>query len=248
MTTAIQILFSNIFSLLLKITIRRKIQASTLDEWRSLSISYSQLAEDLILSKLFHSVSIPDNKWYIDVGAYHPIQYSNTLLLHKLGWNGINIDANPDAILAFRRNRPHDINLHYAISDRPGTVEFQIYRNPTTNRIGSRNSCSLLSQKPLYSIKVHAITLQDIVVKHLPKVGFWGVLSVDCEGHDLAVLRSLDWTRTRPFSLVVEDYDNSLESEIFQFCKSKGYFLYAHFDVARVFVDTNLFHSMKNQH
>ena len=32
--------------------------------------------------------------FYVDVGAYHPIQRNNTMLLYLNGWEGINIDIN----------------------------------------------------------------------------------------------------------------------------------------------------------
>jgi len=32
--------------------------------------------------------------FYVDVGAYHPLELNNTYLLYKKGWNGINIDIN----------------------------------------------------------------------------------------------------------------------------------------------------------
>jgi len=44
--------------------------------------------------------------------------------LHKKGWKGINIDANPFAIARFKRKRKECINLILGISDEEGEFEF----------------------------------------------------------------------------------------------------------------------------
>ena len=43
---------------------------------------------------------------YVDVGAYHPLELSNTYLLHKRKWEGINIDINSLSIEYFDFLRP----------------------------------------------------------------------------------------------------------------------------------------------
>ena len=51
---------------------------------------YSQFGEDKILNEL-----IPNkftNGFYVDVGCFHPKKYSNTYILFRRGWRGINID------------------------------------------------------------------------------------------------------------------------------------------------------------
>ena len=43
--------------------------------------------------------------------------YSNTCLLYKKGWNGINIDINPTSIDLFNIARPKDIKYVLQLSD-----------------------------------------------------------------------------------------------------------------------------------
>ena len=47
----------------------------------------------------------------MDVGCNHPIKYNNTYLLHKKGWNGINIDLDKDSIDQFNKLRKKDTNI-----------------------------------------------------------------------------------------------------------------------------------------
>ena len=57
-------------------------------------LSYSQQAEDLSIQRYFGEEKM--NGFFVDVGAFDPIKYSNTYLFYKKGWRGINIEPNPD--------------------------------------------------------------------------------------------------------------------------------------------------------
>ena len=66
-------------------------------------ISYSISGVDLIIDRMFSKMK---KGIYIDLGCNHPIKHNNTYLLHKRGWEGINIDADKKSIkeLWFFRN------------------------------------------------------------------------------------------------------------------------------------------------
>src|SRR5437763_16778861 len=57
--------------------------------------TYAQFGEDLIFLNIFALLGI-NTPSYIDVGAHHPVNISNTALLYERGCRGIKIDANPD--------------------------------------------------------------------------------------------------------------------------------------------------------
>ena len=48
------------------------------------NLCYSQNGEDLILNRLFEN---KEKGFFIDVGAHHPIRFSNTYLFYKKGWS-----------------------------------------------------------------------------------------------------------------------------------------------------------------
>ena len=60
--------------------------------------TYSQNQEDLFINDYFKE---KNSGFYIDIGCYHPIKYSNTALLYNRGWKGINIDMNQTSIDLF---------------------------------------------------------------------------------------------------------------------------------------------------
>src|SRR5690349_18388101 len=90
------------------------------EELRHVHLSFSQFGEDIGLAKWFDELFRIQRGIYVDVGAYHPIHFSNTLLLHKKGWRGVNIDMNADKIALFNKFRPDDVNVHAAVSNVAG--------------------------------------------------------------------------------------------------------------------------------
>jgi hypothetical protein len=81
-------------------------------------VTYSIEAEDLLIERLFYALieRDPGHKgFYLDLGAYDPVRFSNTFLLYQKGWSGVNVDPNPEAIRRFREQRPRDTAVHAAI-------------------------------------------------------------------------------------------------------------------------------------
>jgi FkbM family methyltransferase len=194
--------------------------------------SYSQEGEDLILLRLFDENS---PGIYVDVGAHHPYRFSNTCLLHDRGWRGINIDARPGSMAAFRRARPRDINLEVGISEQPSELEFFLFEEPALNTFDRALAESRLAEGwPLSrTLTVPCRPLADVLATELPRLGATApdLLSVDVEGLDLEVLRSSDWQRYRPRVVIVEVLDHSFAagaaSPTLAFLGSQGYTLFA---------------------
>ena len=85
---------------------------------RFTSISFSQYGEDVLLYDF-----LPRYRgFYIDVGAYHPWQGSNTYKLYLRGWNGITVEPNQDTATLFNRVRPRDTHLAVGVSEQPSRL------------------------------------------------------------------------------------------------------------------------------
>jgi len=92
--------------------------------------SFSQEGEDMILQRIF---SGKNDGFFVDVGAHHPTRFSNTYLFYLKGWRGINIDAAPGSMTAFRKVRPADINIECPVSDKSDIATFYIFNEPALN-------------------------------------------------------------------------------------------------------------------
>ena len=90
--------------------------------------TYSMNGEDTFVNNYFKKKI----GFYVDVGAYHPLELSNTYLLYKRGWNGINIDINSFSIDYFDYLRPDDININIAASNKntTKTIYYQKSKSP----------------------------------------------------------------------------------------------------------------------
>ena len=96
--------------------------------------AFSQEGEDLILARVFET---QPQGFYVDVGAHHPTKFSNTHYFYLRGWHGINIDATPGSMAAFRKSRPRDINIETAIAEQQTKLAFHIFNDPALNTFDS---------------------------------------------------------------------------------------------------------------
>ena len=97
------------------------------------SSNFSQNDEEVVLSEIFSNVN---NGFYIDVGCHHPRRFSNTALLYKNGWNGINIDASANNLKLFNLFRKRDKNVNALISEKSENLKFY-YFNESSFKQGS---------------------------------------------------------------------------------------------------------------
>ena len=65
-------------------------------------ISFSLEGEDVVINRLLNDKK---DGFYIDIGAFDPILYSNTHMFYLKGWNGINIDPRSNSMDEFKRIR-----------------------------------------------------------------------------------------------------------------------------------------------
>lgn len=164
--------------------------------------SYSQSKEDLILDTLTGKKM---TGFYVDVGAYDPIWFSNTLRFYKRGWRGINIEPDTSHWKRFEAQRPRDINLNVGVGTKRGKITFYRMDPPALSTFSRervtenlRDGFTIEEQTP-----VRIRPLKDIFSRYAggKKIDF---LSLDVEGMEMDVLRSNDWHRFRPKFLCIE--------------------------------------------
>ena len=80
--------------------------------------------------------------------------------------------------------------------------------------------------------------LSKILDDHVQNKNEIDFLTVDCEGHDLEVLRSNNWTKYRPRYVLVEHHKNSDSSDPRPLLEDKGYHFLACLGLTNVFEQT----------
>lgn len=189
-------------------------------------VSFSQEAEDI----LFQILCKKDNGFFVDIGAHHPFRFSNTWLLYKKGWRGINVDANPDSIKVFLRYRPLDISLNQGVSDEKNELTYYSFNESALNTFSPLLRDKYL-QTPQYSIvaetRIGVETLASILETNMPINCHIDLLNIDVEGLDLNVLKSNNWQKFRPTHIIIESHfaeaENMMICPVFVFLKDKGY-------------------------
>jgi len=165
--------------------------------------TYSEWGEDLFILKYFKNL---DKGFYIDIGAYHPFFLSNTQLLYKKNWEGINIDINPVSIEIFNNARPNDYNINAAVSN----INRKYINYYTKNMINLLSTTVMKSAKlsflnNSFNIrKAKCCKLNDIIFRTKFKNKKIDFLNIDTEKSEVDVLRSLNFEKYRPKLICVE--------------------------------------------
>ena len=128
--------------------------------------SFSQYGEDLIVDKLLHP---RDKGTYVDVGANHPINGSNTFRLYLRGWNGLAIDPNPRFAQDFKSYRPRDRYLTEGVSLTNDSLTYHVFEKDVFNTFDVSTVNNLLGEgvKRISKIEVYCRPLSVIVDQYL---------------------------------------------------------------------------------
>lgn len=193
------------------------------------SKSYSQDGEDMILKAIFEQKK-GYKGFFVDVGAHHPVRYSNTKYFYNRGWKGINIEPTPSAIAAFKTFRKRDINLNIGIGPEKTVLKFYCFNEPALNsfskEVSERIDQNLTKYKIIKTLDIEVLSLSEVLDQYLPvdtKIDF---LSIDVEGLDFQVLLSNNWDKYKPELILIEeniDVDKLSNSPIYNFLKDKQY-------------------------
>lgn len=198
--------------------------------------TYSFEFEDIHIVKYFKNVK---KGFYVDIGAYNPIRGSNTYLLYRKGWSGINIDADENSIKMFNILRRNDYNFNYAISSSK-KKEVKLFYEKNSSVIKTivpkfRN----LTLKKFKIKKVKVSTFDNLIKKtnfYKKRIDF---LNIDCEGSDLDVLKSVDVKIYKPRIICIEI--NVLLEKSIKKSKIYKYLIKNNYTLKKSFNNSNIF-------
>ena len=158
-------------------------------------MAYSQIGQDLDVVKFYNHKK---NGYYVEIGANDGITLSNTYLLAiKYNWKGICVEPIPKIFELLCKNRPFAKccnNAVYIESNKE--VIFDIANN---NDLLSGKSEHIDCHKKTVDnnktqIIVTTITLNDLLEKYNAPL-FIDYMSLDTEGSELEILKSVDLTK-----------------------------------------------------
>jgi FkbM family methyltransferase len=194
------------------------------DQWFG-GRTYAQHGDDLAILNIFKRLGI-EKPSYLDVGAYHPFDLSNTALLYDRGSRGINVEPNEALFAAFLKARPDDINLCVGVAPVSGRLPFHhVAADPGRFTFDVATAVTLGIVR---SVELPVMTLDQIVADRCD--GIWpDLLSIDIEGMDVEVLASADFGSGGPRVVIVEADcgGGDTSAELGHLMAAKGYILHS---------------------
>lgn len=212
--------------------------------------SFSQVGEDIIINYLFNQLNIPFPT-YLEIGTNLPVRGNNTYLFYTKGCKGVCIEPDEELFRLIKKRRPNDTVLNIGIGlTNVNAASLYIFPKGYTGWNTFSKEEALIREKES-GIKVEKVVdvplknVNDIISEYFtPHPNF---VSVDVEGLDLAILKSLDFQRFKPEVFCVETISFSVTNkeekltDIIDFMHSKGYFTYADTHVNTIFCRTDIF-------
>jgi hypothetical protein len=214
--------------------------------------TFSQAGEDAVLRFLFLDYGLDLGKVsYLDIGARHPTCGSNTFLFYSCGSKGVCVDADKDSIPLIKELRPRDTVLNVGITDVPetsGALFVMEGGGSTINKKEAEERASLGKAKIIETQNIPLMDINSLIKQNFDKYPIF--LSIDIEGLDLPVLKSLNFD-IYPIPVICaetcvysEKHIRPKDVTITEFMVSKGYEIYADTYINTIFVNKKWFHKM----
>lgn len=207
--------------------------------------SFSQSGEDVIIEYLFglRKVSLPS---FIDIGGYDPVHGNNTYKFYLKGSTGVNIDADPLAIDKFNQVRAKDVNINIGVGSTKAVLPFYILEESSLNTFSESELKALIlsGQKLKNTLHIPVMLINEILEKYFRDKAC-DLLSIDAEGVDFDIIKSLDFKKYTPKVICIEsinytpDGTGTKRLDLCSFIESKDYYEYANTNINSIFVNRN---------
>lgn len=213
-------------------------------------ISYAQAGEDVVLDFLLKGLSISKPS-YLELGVHSPDVANNTYLFYTRGARGVLVEADSSLVPYIQAMRPDDVVLNVGVgTGNENEADFYIFDVRGLNTFDKeeaeyrhKNGSFEIQQ----IVKVKLLTINEIILNNFKN--FPDFLSIDIEGLDLPVLKTLDFEKF-PIPIICaetctysENHIKPKNEAIMEFMKSKGYFVYADTYVNTIFVNETWFYN-----
>ena len=171
-----------------------------------------------------------ENGFFVDIGANDGITFSNTWTLETArGWTGICIEPMPRIFAELSTHRKC-ICVKGCVASTPGLREFTQVTGPAhmlsglSDKIDKAHVARIERESrhgggPIEKITVACWTFNALMEEH--KVRHIDYCSIDTEGCELEILKSIDFARFGANCYTVEDNDGVEQLSLFM--ESKGY-------------------------
>jgi FkbM family methyltransferase len=168
--------------------------------------------------------------FFLDIGAHDGKTYSNTLVFEQLGWRGVCMEPLPELFAQLKENRRCDC-YREALSDTSAPAA-DFIRAAGVDTLSGLESKMAPTHKDWIArekgqverITVKSITFPELMARY-PEISTIDFLSLDVEGAEMDILRTIDFERYR-FGLITVECIDEIPGEgerLRAFMAAKGY-------------------------
>jgi FkbM family methyltransferase len=212
--------------------------------------SFSQAGEDQIIRYLFELLKIA-NPTYLDIGTNHPYIGNNSFFFYNRGASGVCVEPDPSFYSLIKKKRSRDIVVQAGVNvGSAEKAELYIFPHPYSGwNTFVREEAEKRENVTGIAIKktewVPLVHINDLIRQYFHP--YPNLLSIDVEGLDLAILKSMDFEPYKPEVICVESITFSMTNEetklneVIDFLNSKGYFLFADTHINSIFCRSDVY-------
>jgi FkbM family methyltransferase len=163
---------------------------------------------------------------FVDVGANDGVTLSNSYFFEtKRKWTGLCVEPLPEVFEMLRESRPKSFCENVCIADAEGTLDFARVEgvdalSGIAEKMDGRHRRRIAKEKGrVEMLRLPAVRLRTLLDKHgIDRIDF---LSIDTEGSELDVVRSIDFGKTSVGVICAEN--NSGKREVRRHLQSNGF-------------------------
>lgn len=201
---------------------RRNSHNMTCSNFDNETLMFSQFQQDYYLYTR-HFYKLKRRGIYLDIATNDPISISNTFFIDRcLQWSGLCVEANPEYYERIHRFRSCHL-VPTCVSRRDGeVVEVGLYGG-AGGILGKTNKH--MEKWAKQNVSVPKLVERCTTVKAILARGNVQVvdyLSLDVEGHEVEVLKGVDWEKTKINVMSIE-VSGHIEKEVDELLQEKGY-------------------------
>lgn len=156
---------------------------------------------------------------FVEVGANDPVAGSQTWLLEQNGWSGVLVEPQSAHSEKLRQRRTKSQVFQVACSGPEMEGEMDLLLADDGGSSTLRRQQDTHGTHFVGTERVKVTTLDKVLqLAGIAKIDF---LSLDVEGHEIEVMRGLDFQKYQPALILIEDGVRDLSKH--RFLKSRGY-------------------------
>jgi FkbM family methyltransferase len=208
--------------------------------------TYAQCGEDQIVDFILGYLNVRKID-YLDIGAWAPDLNNNTYLFYTLGYRGVLVEPNVEACKKLREVRPGDNVIEAGIGVTSAReADYYVMTKSSWNTFSKEEAerqvkVSNGTETIKEVIKMPLLDINKVMAEHFQRAPAF--LSVDTQGLELAILKSIDYHRFRPQVICAETLvtgTNTMIPETAAFMAAQGYAVRGMSFVNTIFVDSKI--------